>query len=1031
MPTKRKNVEGDDSTISSDKTTRVVDELTKLLQDQAKVHGDQIQQLLTMQTTIQGQAQERIQGATNNSENGAYDRFRRMNPPDFIGGPDPLLALEWVKALEAIFDYLKFSDQDKVGCAVFMLVKAARIWWEATKVTVNVKELVWNEFKELFHAKYFSKEIKAKKVKEFLELRKASLSVTEYILKFEEGCVFVPFIAENDKDKGEHFIRGLKSEICRDVHMSKVVNYQEIVERALLAEHDEHEIEKDRQLRRQVFQARGQGQGSSVNVRGGGYKGKGKMDQRSRFPLPPADNDRLLCAKCGKSHKGECLIGSGRCYRCKEVGHTVYNCPLSFGKGKVQGRIFSMTKEGANPDASVILGNIFILGKEALTLIDTGATHSFISEEFMHTISVEPTVVHVQFNIVLPSGEEIWTNSIIKACPVLMGSRLLYADLIVISMVAFDVILGMDWLSAYRAVIECVSKIVKFLEDDIEKDLFVGGTSSLSIPIISCLQATKLLHKGCVGYLASVLDTRKESKIQIQDIDVVQDYPDVFDDDVPGLPPDREVEFVIDLIPGTSPISKAPYRLAPTEMKELKNQLQELLDKDALSRKSSSELNAMISKFLLLDLQRNEIRLVSSGTVARLSTLVLRSTLFDRILKEQQSDVQLLELKTNKELSGVSEFGLNRDGLITFRGKICVPIGDNIRREVKSEHQRPAGLLQSLPIPQWKWEHITMDFVVGLPRSQKGFNSIWVIVDRLSKSSHFLPVKTTYSMNQYADVYIQEIVRLHGIPVSIVSDRDPRFTSEFWKSLHRALGTKLAFSTAYHPQSDGQSERVIQILEDMLRACTIDFPGSWDTELPLVEFTYNNSYQSSIGLAPYEALYGRKSDVVALIQERLKTAQSRQKSYADVRRRPLAFEVGDHVFIKIAPLKGVMRFGKKGKLRPRYIGPFEILNKIGERAYRLALPPDLDRVHNVFHVSMLRKYIANPSHVLMYESLELLPNLSYDEKPVQILDRKVKVLRNKEIGIVKVLWRNQVIEEATWEPEEEMKQRYPNLFDSK
>ncbi|XP_073057433.1 uncharacterized protein [Primulina eburnea] len=406
MPTKRKNVEGDDSTTFSDKNTRVVDEFTKLLQDQAKVHGDQIQQLLTMQTTIQGQAQERIQGATNNSENGAYDRFRRMNPPDFIGGPDPLLALEWVKALEAIFDYLKFSDQDKVGCAVFMLVKAARIWWEATKVTVNVKELVWNEFKELFHAKYFSKEIKAKKVKEFLELRQASLSVTEYILKFEEGCVFVPFIAENDKDKGEHFIRGLKSEICRDVHMSKVVNYQEIVERALLAEHDEHEIEKDRQLRRQVFQARGQGQGSSVNVRGGGYKGKGKMDQRSRFPLPPADNDRLLCAKCGKSHKGECLIGSGRCYRCKEVGHTVYNCLLSFGKGKVQGRIFSMTKEGANPDASVISGNIFILGKEALTLIDTGATHSFISEEFMHTISVEPTVVSIQFNIVLPSGKK-------------------------------------------------------------------------------------------------------------------------------------------------------------------------------------------------------------------------------------------------------------------------------------------------------------------------------------------------------------------------------------------------------------------------------------------------------------------------------------------------------------------------------------------------------------------------------------------------------------------------------------------------
>ncbi|XP_075500138.1 uncharacterized protein LOC142538725 [Primulina tabacum] len=176
-------------------------------------------------------------------------------------------------------------------------------------------------------------------------------------------------------------------------------------------------------------------------------------------------------------------------------------------------------------------------------------------------------------------------------------------------------------------------------------------------------------------------------------------------------------------------------------------------------------------------------------------------------------------------------------------------------------------------------------------------------------------------------------------------------------------------------------------------------------------------------------LVQQTADVVALIQEQMRTAQSRQKSYADVRRRPLAFEVGDHVFIKIAPLKGVMRFGKKGKLSPRYIGPFEIFEKIGDRAYRLALPPDLDRVYNVFHVSMLRKYLSNPSHVLRYDSLDLLPNLSYEEMPVQILDRKVKVLRNKEIGLVKVLWRNHVIEEATWEPEEEMKHRYPTLFD--
>ncbi|XP_075500079.1 uncharacterized protein LOC142538655 [Primulina tabacum] len=398
---------------------------------------------------------------------------------------------------EAIFDYLKFTDTDKVSCVVFMLVKAAHIWWEATKVTVNVRELKWNEFKELFYAKYFSKEVKAKKVKEFLELRQDSLCVTEYTLKFEEGCVFVPFILENDKDKGEHFLRGLKLEIRRDDHMSKVVTYQDIVERALLAEHDDQEIEKERQLRRQAFQV-------------------------------------LMFEVARKGRQ------DGTAF--KEMGHTAQKCPLSSNQGRVQGRIFSMTKEGANPDSLIISGNILISGKKALTLIDTGATHSFMSEVFMHSLSIEPTITPLHFNIVLPFGDVLCPICILKACPVQMGTRLLFADFIVIPMIAFDVILGMDWLSAYRAVIDCVGKTLKFLADDHESDVFVGLGSSMSFPIISCLQDTKLLYKGCIGFLASELDVRKESNMKLQNIDVVRYYPYVFVEEVPGLPPDRETD---------------------------------------------------------------------------------------------------------------------------------------------------------------------------------------------------------------------------------------------------------------------------------------------------------------------------------------------------------------------------------------------------------------------------------------------------------------------------------------------------------
>ncbi|GKA78753.1 putative nucleotidyltransferase, ribonuclease H [Tanacetum coccineum] len=178
--------------------------------------------------------------------------------------------------------------------------------------------------------------------------------------------------------------------------------------------------------------------------------------------------------------------------------------------------------------------------------------------------------------------------------------------------------------------------------------------------------------------------------------------------------------------------------------------------------------------------------------------------------------------------------------------------------KVKAEHQKPSGLLQQPEIPEWKWEKITMDFVSGLPRTPSGYDSIWVIVDRLTKSAHFLPMKKTDSIEKLAQLYLKEIVCKHGVPTSIISDRDSLFTSRFWKSLQEAMGTQLDMSTAYHPETDGQSERTIQTLEDMLRACVIDFGSSWDRHLPLVEFSYNNSYHASIKAAPFEALYGRK-----------------------------------------------------------------------------------------------------------------------------------------------------------------------------
>jgi len=449
---------------------------------------------------------------------------------------------------------------------------------------------------------------------------------------------------------------------------------------------------------------------------------------------------------------------------------------------------------------------------------------------------------------------------------------------------------------------------------------------------------------------------------------------------------------------------------------------------DALSRKMMYALRAM------------RVRLRMVGDDAILAEMQVRPTLQAQIREAQQRDPEVAKWKQQMQDGKRKDFQLRPDNVLYYKERMVVPGNGELRKwimqeahdspfamhpggtkmyqeirglywwpgmkkdvidyvtkcltcqQVKAEHQVPSGLLQPISIPTWKWDRITMDFVTGLPLSREKHDAVWVIVDRLTKSAHFLPIRMDYSLDKLADLYIREIVRLHGVPSSIISDRDPRFTSKFWQKLQAALGTKLNYSTAFHPQTDGQSERVIQILEDMMRACVIDFKGGWNKYLPLMEFAYNNSYQASIQMAPYEALYGRKCRTplcwiemgereslvkelgpeivrdterqVEIIKSRLKTAFDRHKSYADLHRKDIEFAVGDKVFLKVSPWKKVLRFGQKGKLSPRFIGPYDIIERIGPVAYRLALPSELDKIHDVFHVSMLRRYRSDPAHVL-------------------------------------------------------------------
>ncbi|XP_073037569.1 uncharacterized protein [Primulina eburnea] len=773
------------------------------------------------------------------------------------------------------------EDADRVRCVTYMFRDFASLWWEGAEHGIDIATLNWARFKEIFYEKYFTVKIRGRLKREFMSLRQGDSTVAEFMRKFDRDCHFLPLIARDPAEKLRHFLDGLRPVIRPDVMMMRPIDYATATAYAFQAEQALKEIDYDAQRKRRQHQHHNQpnkkpytGPPRPPGPQNPQEQVKKQGPQKPPNPGAPKPGIRAQAADCPKNNAPTV----GRAY------------------------VMNATEADEEADITLITGRIIIQGVATYALLDSEATHSFISETFIKQLNI-PEDMGLGFKVSIPSGDQMLTSKIVKNLELRLFRDDVRANLIVLPMPEFDIILGMDWLSMSGASIDFRQRSVSI------------RPSSAHAPISQ----------------------------KLEDVDIVRDFPNVFPEDVSGILPDREVEFSIELMSGTPYLDRLIIvfiddiliysKNKEEHSRHLRTTLQVLQDRKLFAKFSKCEfwldrvvflchiissdgfevdpikVEAVkewpvpksvteIHNFLgLADYYRKFIKGFSSiaVTLTSLTKILWGSKCQDSFDKLKQALISAPvlsmpsgqgDLRMKDRWVVPDRLGL-RQGLL--RRAQCSrysihPVGKKMYKDlrsqfwwkemkhdvidfvcrclncqhIKAERRRPGGELRSLEVPTWKWEHISMDFGTHLPRSTRTIDAIWVIIDRLTKVTHFIP----YSMNStyltMVQLYTREIVRLHGIPVHIISDRDPRFTFHFWEGLQTAMGTELRLSISYHPQTDGQTEHTIQTLEDMLRAYVMDFKSAWQSSIPLVEFAYNNSYHSSIQMAPFEALYGRR-----------------------------------------------------------------------------------------------------------------------------------------------------------------------------
>ncbi|GJV31150.1 putative reverse transcriptase domain-containing protein [Tanacetum coccineum] len=847
--------------------------------------------------------------------------------------------------------------------------------------------MTWEVLKKKIMDKYCPQgEIKKLEI-ELWKLMVKGNDVPTYTERFQElTLIYTKFVA-NETEKVDKYISGLPDNIYGNVKSARPKTLDETIKLANdLMDHKLYTYaERQTDNKRKADDSSKNNHGEKKSYGGSLPKSSGNTNVANTQKGNGANSKENGCFECGAS------------------GHFKRDFPKLKNKDEenrnAQGWVYAVgnaEKNGNaswNPDSNVVTGTFLINNRYASILFGTGADRSFISTAFSSLINIAQTPLENSYDVELADRKIISAK---KEEDKSEGKQLKGAASVA--------------RAPYRLAPSEMKELLEQLQELSEKGFIRPSSSPWRAPV--------LFFKKKDGSFKMCIDNRELNMLTVKNRYPLLRINDLFVNSkvmplgLTNAPcgDGREIMETLSILEPNAPCSPTikdhkslQHILDQKELNMRQRRWLELLSDyycdiryhpgkenvvaDVLSpQKPENLVNEDVDGTIRRDIPKERLELRADGTLCLhgRSWLPCYEDLRSVIMHESHRSKYSIHPGSEKMYQDMKKLywwpNMKAD-IATYVSK-CLTCA-----RVKAEHQRPSGLLVQPEIPEWKWDNITMDFITKLPKSSQGFDTIWVIVDRLTKSAHFLPIRENDPLDKLARLYLNRIVARHGIPASIICDRDGRFTSNFWRSFQKALGTDISMSTAYHPETDGQSERTIQTLEDMLRACVIDFGKGWVKHLPLAEFSYNNSYHASIKAAPYEALYGRKcrspvcwaevgeaqltgpeliqetTEKIVLIKQRMQAAQDRQKSYADRKRKPMEYEVGDRVMLKVSPWKGVIV------------------------SISLELPQELSRVHHTFHVSNLKKCYTDEPLVMPLEGIHVDDKLQFVEEPIEIMER--------------------------------------------